>query len=442
MKMKIAICGALIALGVSGNLFAQSSQRTLARLIWQDREKQELRWGDIKYGSAWGLAAKSVEGQPELDADKQTFVQMKLAGGVAVVGVRDTEDGEFQSGWYAINPGVVKEAHGDHFHWHYDSDPAVVQSVLDDQQGNPAHVYLYDGSFYIANDKKNGFTQVHPSRVSKKAGGARFFEAGGGHITLAAVKGQVAYSTWIDRAGENMGRVDVVGLGSQTPSKYSFHLPSGGIHGATAAGDKVFFAPSDGVCWVKADMAVKGSGESVDIHHLSLGKDATGNPKRTGAFSIAGNTVVFSIGRSGKPELCMLNAKSPKPKVNKLAIPVAEGSSLTTPATLQSRTGAWHALTFEESLNGENDEKLHVVALDPNRDGDCSDAKIVKSIMVGSSLIEGHSGHHEAVAIGKRYVAVTNPGDGTISILSTRGWQVQATFKVDGVPTRLIAVGG
>lgn len=434
----LALC--LIA-SFGSDLLAQTSQRTLTRLIWQDRENQELRWGDLKYGSAWGLSSKAVGGQPKLDADKQTFVQMKLAGDTALVGVRDTEDGEFQSGWFAVSPGVIKEAHGDHFHWRYRSEPAVVKSMLDDKQGNPAHVYLYDGAFYIANDKKNGFTQVYPSEL-KKPNPGRFFQAGGGHITLAAVSGKVGYSTWIDRGGDNMGRVDVVGLGSSDKSGYHFHLPSGGIHGATTNAGKVFFAPTDGICWVKADLNVTSSEEEVDVHHLSLGKDSEGNPKRTGAFSKAGNTVVFTIGRTETPELCMLNAASPKPSVQKLAIDVAEGNSLTTPATIQSRTGAWFALTFEESATGENAEKLHVIALDPNRDGNCADAKMVKTIVVGRSLIEGHSGHHEAVPIGRRYVAITNPGDGTIAVISTRGWNVETTLKVDGVPTRLISIGG
>ena len=82
-----------------------------------------------------------------------------------------------------------------------------------------------------------------------------------------------------------------------------------------------------------------------------------------------------------------------------------------------------------------------VVALAPNRDGNCSDVKLHTSITVERSLIEGHRGHHEASALGRAFVAISNPGDGTITVISTNDWTTQATLQVGGTPTRLVAVG-
>ena len=440
MKVVQTICAVAvgIAISVTCNSASYAQGRVQARLIWQDTSTQSLWWGDLKKGSKWSIKKETVEKQPKLDADRQMFVQMQPHGDIALVGVRDDDDGNFNSGWFAIHSGVTKDSHGDHFHWHYSAAPSVKVSKLDKKQGNPAHVYLYEGGFYIANDKKNGFTHVAPKMLGNAKQADRFYKAGGGHITLAAVNGKVAYSTWIDRAGENEGRVDVVGLGSEGKG-YHFHLPSGGIHGATTNSGKVFFAPADGICWVSADTQLKQTEDSVDVFHISLGENSEGTPKRTGAFVNQGSHVLFTVGGN---ELCMLDAASAKPSVQSLDIEVKEGSRLTTPKLIQSRTGGKFAMLFEESPSGDNEELLHIVSLDPNRDGKFDDAMIKKTIKTGKSLIEGHSGHHEAVALSKKYVAVTNPGDGTLSIISTSSWEVEATLDVEGTPTRLVSFGG
>ncbi len=307
MKFAIAL-GIGLTTASLGN--AQTKERTVTRLFWQDASDQSLKTGDLKRGATWKLEPTTVAGFPQLDADKQSHVQMRLADGILLAGIHDTEDGEFQSGWVAIDSGVTEDTHGNHAHWHYAETPRVLASRLDDQQGNPAHVYLYESTFYLANDKKNGFTVVEPAvlRTAKSPGVSeadQFVSAGGGHITLAAVAGRVAYATWIDREGENLGRVDVVGIGSNAGKRYHFHLPSGGLHGATTNSGKIFFAPTDGVCWVAADMELSQQAADVDVNHISLGEDKQGDPKRTGAFANSGNHVLFTVGRSTNPELLL-----------------------------------------------------------------------------------------------------------------------------------------
>lgn len=428
-----------------GNGPAQGNQRTVARLFWQDSASQTMRWGDLKQGNAWTLMAQDLEGFPKLDSERQSHVQMQQADGVLVTGIHDTEDGKFQSGWVAIESGVSKEEHGDHFHWHFAAQPRVSVTRLDDQQGNPAHVYKYNDRFYLANDKKDGFTVIAPSGLRQNGGAAadKFFSAGGGHITLAAINNSVAYSTWIDREGENLGRIDVVGLNSNGQTGYSFFLPSGGIHGATTNSGRLFFAPSDGVCWVDGDPTLSKSPEGVQVNHLSLGEDAAGNPLRTGAFTNHRNYVLFNAGRGSEATLCLVDATSAKPLVQKVGLAVADGASVSTPVAIRTRTGEDLALLFQESADGASEEKLLVVDLDPNRDGNCSDAKLSRTIVVGKSQIEGHSGHHEIAALaGGRFIAITNPGDGTVWIVSLANFTTAAKLNVGGTPTRILAVGG
>jgi len=435
-----AISGALFASTLS---FAQTKERTIARLFWQDSSDQSLRWGDLKLGDSWKLENNKVSGFPVLDKEKQSMVQMQASNELVLAGIHDTEEGTFKSGWVAIESGVARDAHGDHFHWQYPAAPSVCKTQLDDKQGNPAHVYTYDGNFFLANDKNDGVTILDPSDLRRKSTSpAKFVNAGGGHITIASVENRVCYGTWIDRDGDNLGRVDVVGLESGNAKKYSFQLPTGGIHGATANSGKVFFAPTDGICWVAADVELKQTTSAVQVNHLSLGEDGAGKPKRTGAFTNHRNFVLFSTGRGETPELCIVDAASPKPTVHKLALKVQSGNALTTPVCMRTKAGEDIVLLFEESASGEQAEQLHVVEMDPDRDGAVSDAKLLRSIAVGKSLIEGHGGHHELVALGSRAVAFTNPGDGSLWVVATSDWSIQAKLKIGGTPTRLVAVGG
>ncbi len=424
--------------------FGQTKPRTVVRLFWQDAADQSLRWGDVQQADTWSLAAETLTGFPKLDADKQAHVQMQVSEGMLLTAIHDTQEGAFQSGWVAVDTGVTKEEHGDHFHWHFNSPPVVRATRLDDQQGNPAHVYNYDGNFYLANDKKNGVTQVTVAGLRQHGGqqADRFISAGGGHITLAAVNNSVVYSTWIDREGDKLGQVDVVGLGSAAQSGYSFHLPSGGIHGATANSGRVFFAPADGICWVTADPTLSTRPQDVQVNHLAIGVDPQGTPLRTGAFTNHRNFVLFNTGRGETSKLCWLDAASPKPSIGQLELKIPPGASAGSPVAVRTRSGDDYALIFQECTDASVEEKLLVIELDPNRDGLFSDAKVARSLAVGASLIEGHSGHHELTTIaGNRFVVLTNPGDGTIWIVSLADWSVTAKFKVGGAPTRVVAVG-
>ena len=422
---------------------APAQPRTVTRLFWQDSDSNSVRWSNLQKGTDWTIKASEVSAFPKLDKEQCSLVQMEEAEGLLLTGVHDQEDGTVQSGWVAIDSGVEQEAHGDHFHWKFAADPKIKTSKLDKAQGNPAHVYLYDNHFYLANDKKDGFTIVDPKVLVAGKPADRFFSGGGGHITMAAVENKVCYSTWIDREGDKMGRVDVVPLASGAGKGYSFQLPSGGIHGATANSGKVFFAPSDGVCWVDADVSVSKSADKVTANHLSLGKDATDKPLRTGAFSNHLNWVLFVTGTGEAAQLCMIDAKSAKPSVVKFPLNLAAGTTATTPTAVKTATGKHYVLIFQESKDGQQTEKLLAIELDANSDGNLSDAVVAKTIEVGASKIEGHGGHHEiAITPSRRFAMITNPGNGSIWVVGLKDLDVQAKLNVGGTPTRVVAVGG
>lgn len=389
------------------------------------------------------MAGTTVDGFPKIDTDKCDLVQMQQAGGVLLTGVRDEEEGTVQSGWIAIDCGVDKEAHGDHFHWQFQRKPSVKTSKLGTDQGNPAHLYVYGDRFYIANDSKNGFTAIDPAALLKGKAADNFFSGGGGHITMAAVNNQVCYSTWIDREGDNQGRVDVVPLTSSSVQGYHFQLPTAGIHGATTNSGKVFFAPADGVCWVQADLTLTAKHTTEKVNQLSLGKDENDKPLRTGAFANHLNWVLFSTGSGPTASVCMLDAQSSKPSLIKFQAGLEEGTTITTPVPMRTKANQHYACVFQESKDRSKPEKLIILQLDSNSDGQLGDVAIAKSITVGASQIDGHSGHHELTSSASgRLAFMTNPGDGEIWIVSLTDLSIQAKLKVDGTPAHLTAIGG
>lgn len=347
-----------------------------------------------------------------------------------------------------IDTGVREEPHGDHSDWKFVSSPSVKSSRLDADQGNPAHLYLYNDHFYLANDRKNGFTQIDPKELdSKPAQECGTFCAGGGnHITMAAVDNTVCYSTWIDGGGPNMGRVDVVNLKKTDGDKiaYSFKLPTGVIHGATVNSGRVFFAPADGVCWVDADTSLTKTAETVGVNHISLGKEeGAEKPNRTGAFVNQRNWVLFTTGSpEGKSSLCLLDARAAQPTVIKLPIEVADGLSLTTPEVVLAAGGKRYAFLFHDKKEGQAQEQLTIVDLDPNGDRNLSDAKIARTMPVGASKVDGHHGHH-AVSFDSegRLACFTNPGDGTIWVMTLKDLTVRAKSVVGGTPGAIVAIG-
>ncbi len=418
-------------------------KRVVSRIFWQDYASQSIRWGDlIREGDLWSLKPLDLEGFPKIDLERQNLVQMDSHQETILVGVHDDDRGNLQSGWIAIDSGVEFEEHGDHFHQHYRKSPKVVFQKLDKSQGNPAHVYRYGNQFVVANDAKNGFTVVDPVALkTNPAKGARFYSGGGNHITLALFHSSVVYATWADREGDNAGRVDVVGVGSQSHKKaYAFRLASGGLHGATENSGRIFFAPADGIDAVRADADLASPSGKEAIEHLDLGSDPVNKrPFRTGAFTNHRNWVLFSYGSDSNSKLGMIDASEPKLRLRELALPTEKGLALITPKAIRTRSNKDYALVIHDRRQSEAQEILKIIDLDPNADQNFSDAKAVSSLNLGPSKVEGHSGHHEIAFLPQRTMAcISNPGDGSIWLISLNDGSVLNRFPVGGIPGRLL----
>jgi hypothetical protein len=421
-------------------------KNAVARLLWQDGEAPKLKWSNVAaIDSKWSMDPQPVSGLPTIDSGVR-WVQMELLNDMVIVGAHDDNEGKTQSGWIAIHSGLYDEEHGDHSHTRFDKPPHTVKSALDTEQGNPAHVYRYGSKIFLANDKKNGFTVLGQGSSTGTAGSminAKFYSGGGNHITLAATPTDVVFATWADRDGENAGRVDIVNIENPSASGAllgSMKLPSGGLHGATIVGNKVFFAPSDGVCFIKSDLNYVP--KEMDIQHVSLGTDSvTNKPIRTGAFTVSGDYALFTAGGGSDAHLHLLYSRSEKPKLQSIPLSLGTGLIAMTPRCFVASDKKPMALCFAERRGSVAQESLVVISLDPNGDTDYSDARIMKSIDVGPSKIEGHSGYHDvAISRNGRYAFVTIPGEGTIWILSTSTWEWEGKINVGGTPTRILSM--
>jgi hypothetical protein len=411
-------------------------------------------WTNVKVDGQqnWSIDDWStITGFPTLNAQRQKLVQMDAVDHLLLVGVRDDADGTYQSGWVLIDSGVRYIDHGDHGHWNFRRTPEVWDQRLDNQQGNPAHLYVYHKKFFLAQDRLNGYCRIDPSRYSKAADGTiskdtpRFIVGGGNHITLAVVDDRVGYSAWIDGGGPNKGRVDVTRISEQSAQQpaYSFYLPSGGIHGAAVCADKVFFAPAAGICWVQADPQAQLKPDAVQIHHIDLGNEE-GKPRRTGAFTTYKHYLLFTTGKSQQAALAIVDAKAATPQPWFVPLPVPAGTQPVTPIVADTAYDRLYAFVFCDRSNShqEANEVLHVIDLDPNRDNKLDDARLLKTIPVGRSAVSGHFGHHDlAFDSEKQYGFLTNPADQTLVVLSLKTLEPVTSFSFPGKPTALLAIG-
>ena len=90
----------LILLALAGVVSAEAPKpRIITRLFLQDEDARTLKWANVLLSDTVQLGpVQVVEGFPKLDSERQTLVQMEAAAGMVLIGVRDDDDGKFNSG--------------------------------------------------------------------------------------------------------------------------------------------------------------------------------------------------------------------------------------------------------------------------------------------------------------------------------------------------------
>ena len=180
---------------------------------------------------------------------------------------------------------------------------------------------------------------------------------------------------------------------------------------------------------------------TMQVNQLTLENDEDiRNQLQAGRFKVDRHWILLTTGQGDQATLCLISSQSVPPSVVKLRIPVAEGLQLSTPEMTLSM-GERLAFLFQvrTDVAVEVQEQLTSVDLDPNRDGDLSDARVRNTSPVGASQVDGQ--HSIAFDAYGRNAVFTEPADGVLNVLSVQNMQILARFKVGGVPDRVIAVG-
>ena len=203
----------------------------------------------------------------------------------------------------------------------------------------------------------------------------------------------------------------------------------------------MFFAPAEGIDWIDVAASVQAAGDTV-VHHLDLGSEEDG-AYRTGAFLNHGAHVLFLSGRGPHSFLGMIDTRREIPEIKRVALDVDPASRASAPTAVNTRLfGAIVTVFHDHPQDVDAPNVASVIQLDPNRDGDYSDAKVLKRIDVGPSRVEGHGGHHAMVAdAAGRFALISNPGDSSVQIISLANLSSQSTETLSFVPGSVVAIG-
>ena len=409
-------------------------KKTITRIFWQDRESQKLSYADLSTTDKWHIKRGWVKGFPQPADNNQRLGPMTLKGTQLLVGAVGDENNQV----VRIDSGVYQRPHGSHFHWEYTNQPqATLQQPVSSAFGIAAtssnSVFFSLASGGIAKADWNSTNEPSTSTF-----------AGGKNGAIATVNDSVVYATWPDAEGENAGRVDVLNQSlNANRGVYKFNLPAGNINSAATANNKVFFAHQSGISWVPADTTLTQRDQNIPIANISNGStDQLGAVPSS--LTAEKNWILFTVSNpEGEASLGMINAATANPMVAKLGIPIENGLKLSKPK-IKLSLGQRYAFLFQERSDAasEAQEKLVIVALDPNRDSNCNDARVASMVNIGTSKIDGEFGHHNVCFDDYgRFAIFTDPGDGIINIMTINDMTIRAKFRVGGTPDRIIAVG-
>lgn len=427
----------LIAFGLPSVTHGQGiRQKVIMRVFWRDGETNQLSFADITTTNRWNMKRGWVTGFPKMQSG-QSIGDMHQAAGAVMVGVNRDADGA-NGGWVAIDSGAFEQPHGNHNHWMYTNSPQVRNSQLTSGKNGATNVRVSDNQLLVMEQGTAEVTQANPNQL-KSNGGAQpsRFSAGGKDIRMTTVNGIIGYAASTSSADESV-QVKVLDLRSATPvEKYSFVLPCHSVSAATTNSGRVYFATDEGIFWLLADTSLTKTAESVVFQKIET-------RTQTSHFENQKNWLLFTEVGETDSSLCMVNTLQQQPAIQRLPISVSEGLRLSDPSTVLC-LGRRYAYLFQDAVATESpqSEKLTVVELDPNRDGDFRDAMVKSTVDVGASkpAEDGGGRHHVSFDAFGRHAVITNPGDGLIMVMTVRDSKIVANFKVGGAPDQIVAVG-
>lgn len=470
-RILLAVAAAMLAaatLATAGPAAANQPPQVLTRVFFLDRQTQTVKWSDLLAGERPQMAAvKSIANFPSLDPAKQEIIGLETAAGMLLVAIA-ARDAAAPRGWLLIECGAYEEAHGDHSHWAYPIAPRIRVAALDTEQPVPARLFQQAGAF-IWTHETGGFTRFDPANIASNATAAALRQraavhAGGQGGSLAAIANVVAFAGHGAAEGEQAGNVDVTlvkAAGNDKPIT-SVKLGATPIEHLATTYNRVFVRGGGKLEWFAVPSRIVSDASQYPVKPVESpvnadqvnAEPASAQPASGQAASAPstvspstamltyGRYVAFTEGSGPEAAFHFIDASVAAPRVRRVPLNAGPDAIPGRLEIVRNRRGQPLALLFLEApaVDGKAADRLAILELDPNRDGDWADAKLAAAVAVGNH--SENARHTLSVDADQRRAVYSNPGDGTVMIFSLDDRQTINGFKVGGEPTEVRAVGG
>lgn len=429
-----AICRAAICRLALGTLAAATlmttaagqnvREKTIMRVFWQDAASQKLSYANLTASTRWNLRRGWVGGFPQLDTSTQSLGEMVAVDGQVFVSVTAATDAA-AGGWLCLDSGAFEEPHGNHTHWKYTRTPRVRQSKLAAGHGQTSGLMLHNGTVVHA-DSTGACTLLSAGQM--KFGGergirqltlpkpARFCLVAGQQLFTAAESGEGIVTASYD-------------ISAATRHLSGSEFPGAQLLGIVHNSGRTFLASDQGIQW-EPSPASEGETVSLDLQEMVHG------------ITSEQNWVLFTCGDGEDTRLCLTKAADPGRGFVTLPLPGPDG---TKPRSLSTRLslGKRYAFVIQETSTAGTPaaEQLVIIRLDPNKDGDFSDATIRQRIDLGTRPPAANGNSDICFDAYGRYAVVSSPAAGILTVISLSKMSVVARFQVGGAPGRMVGVG-
>jgi len=399
-------------------------EKTIMRVFWQDAASQKLSYANLTASSRWNLRRGWVGGFPQLEASTQSLGEMVAVDGQVFVSVTAADD-TAAGGWLCLDSGAFEEPHGNHTHWKYTRTPRVRQSELAVGRGQTAGLMQHNGTVVHA-DSTGACTLLTTGQM--KFGGDRGLR----QLTLpqparfCLIEGQHLFT-----AGEKSERIATASydISAATRPLNGSDFPGAQLTGIVYNSGRKFVAYDRGI---QREISRANGRETTSLDLQEMVHEMTSEQ----------DWVLFTCGVGEDTRLCLTRAADPGRGFVTLPVPGSDGTkprSLSTKLSLGKR----HAFVIQETATAGTPakEQLVIIRLDPNKDGDFSDATIRQRIDLGMRppAPAGNSGLcFDAYG---RYAVVSSPAAGVLTVISLSKMSVVARFQVGGAPGRIVGVG-
>ncbi|WP_103334338.1 metallochaperone AztD [Pseudotabrizicola formosa] len=392
VSSRLLASAALTVLSAAGAL-AEDAE-THYRLFIGDHAEGVVRAIDAESGEA--LAAFDIDMTPALTASASGRFVFAVQGDAAKVAVIDT--------------GIALEDHGDHADITL-ADPALLEITLTGTK--PAHVVEGSGRIALFDDGTGDVTVFSELGLLQGRHAPETLSPGAAHHGLAAPMGDYMVVSVphddpeqprvglkvIDKAGAQIGEV----------------MPCPAVHGQAQSARVFAFGCKDGVVFASPGQA----GAAPDLIHVPTAELGEGN-----VSTLKGGTALqVFLGNYGPDAVVLIEPGSDAP-FRKIDLPTRRVDFALDPVIARNV----YILT--------EDGQLHLL--------DILSGEIKQSVTVTDPYsMDGHwRDPRPRLAVAGDHIAITDPLQGMVRMISTETLTEVRQIPVEGVPYTIIAVGG